>query len=188
MTDNPTRTGRRVIAAAWWLTLVRAVLLVLFGIVTLAAPGITLLALVLVFGVYAVGDGVAAVVMGVRLRATDPTWGWIVAQGVVSVLAGVVALVWPGLSALGLLYVIAFWAIMLGASAISHAVRGRHVDDRWGWALAKGALDVLFGVVLIASPAAGILALLWLVGVFTVAGGVVLAVLAFRIRALVRTG
>jgi uncharacterized membrane protein HdeD (DUF308 family) len=172
---------------AWWLVLLRAVLLVIWGVITLSSPGIALFALVVVFGVYAIMDGVTAVYLGIKARGTEPSWGWIVAQGVISVLAGIVALVWPGLTALSLLFVVAFWAIVLGVSTIAEGIRSRRTDDRWGWTIAKGALDVIFGILLLVWPATGILALLWLVGIFAVAGGIVLAVLAFRIRALAKT-
>lgn len=169
---------------AWWLVLLRAVLLVIWGVLVLAAPGIALQALIIVFGVYAIMDGVTAVYLGIKARGTEPSWGWIVAQGVISVLAGVIALVWPAATALSLLFVVAFWAIVLGISTIAEGVRSRRTDDRWGWTIAKGALDVIFGVLLLVWPASGILALLWLVGIFALAGGIVLAVLAFRIRSL----
>lgn len=175
-----------LLKTAWWLVLIRAVLLVAFGIITLSSPGLAVVALVFVFGFYAIMDGVTAVYLGIRSRGTERSWGWIVAQGVISVLAGLVALVWPGVTALSLLFVIAFWALVLGVAAIAEGFRSRRTDDRWGWTVAKGALDVVFGVLLLVWPATGILALLWLVGVFAVVGGIMLAVLAFRIRALAK--
>jgi len=175
-----------LLKTAWWLVLIRAVLLVAFGIITLSSPGLALVALVFVFGFYAIMDGVTAVYLGIRSRGTERSWGWIVAQGVISVLAGLLALVWPGVTALSLLFVIAFWALVLGVAAIAEGFRSRRTDDRWGWTVAKGALDVVFGVLLLVWPATGILALLWLVGVFAVVGGIMLAVLAFRIRALAK--
>jgi len=171
----------------WWMALLRAVLIVIFGVIALAWPGIALRALVFVFGFYAILDGVTAIVMGIRARRGERSWGWIVAQGVISVLAGIVALVFPGATALTLLFVVAFWAIVLGIATIAGGVRARRTDDRWGWTIVKGAVDVLFGILLLVWPAAGILALLWLVGVFALVAGIVLAVLAFRIRALARS-
>ncbi|GAA4560908.1 HdeD family acid-resistance protein [Pseudonocardia xishanensis] len=175
-----------LLKTAWWLVLIRAVLLVIFGVVALASPGIALLALVVVFGVYAIMDGITAVYLGIKSRGTERSWGWIVAQGVISVLAGIVALVWPGVTALSLLFVIAFWAIVLGIAGVAEGIRSRRTDDRWGWTVAKGVLDVIFGIVLLVWPASGILALLWVVGIFAVVGGIMLAVLAFRIRALAK--
>jgi uncharacterized membrane protein HdeD (DUF308 family) len=78
------------------------------------SPGIALLSLIWVFGAYAILDGIAAVALGIRTRG-EPHWVWTTVQGVVSVLAGLTALIWPGITALALLYVIALWAIMLGS-------------------------------------------------------------------------
>jgi uncharacterized membrane protein HdeD (DUF308 family) len=168
--------------AVWWLVLLRGIFMVLFGIIVLVSPGIALLTLVFVFGFYAILDGVSAITIGVRSRG-EPNWGWLIVQGVVSALAGVVALIWPDLTALAVLFVVAFWAIMLGIGEIGGAFASRkRRSHAWGWTLAAGILNVVLGIVLLASPASGILALVWLVGIFTLAGGVTLILLAFRVR------
>jgi uncharacterized membrane protein HdeD (DUF308 family) len=179
---------KSVARAMWWLVLLRGILMVLFGIIALAWPGIALLSLVWVFGVYAVLDGVTAIGIGVRTRG-EPHWVWTIVQGVVSVLAGVVALIWPGVTALALLFVVAFWAIMLGIGEIGGAMASRRRgSNAWGWTLAAGILNVIFGVVLLIWPASGILTLVWLVGIFTLVGGVALIVLAFKVRSAARAG
>ena len=100
-----------------------------------------------------------------------------------SALAGAIALIWPGVTALALLFVVAFWAIMLGVGEIGGAFASRKRGSQaWGWTLAAGILNVVFGIVLLAWPASGILALVWLVGIFTLAGGLTLILLAFRVR------
>ncbi len=161
--------------------------MVLFGIIALVTPGIALLTLVWVFGVYAILDGIAAIALGIRTRG-EPHWVWTTVQGVVSVLAGLIALVWPGITALALLFVIAFWAIVLGAGEIggAFAARRRGSTD-WSWTLAAGVLNVVFGVLLVIWPSSGILTLVWLVGVFTLAGGIALVILAFRLRSTARS-
>lgn len=169
--------------AVWWMVLLRGILTAIFGIIALVSPGIALLALVFVFGIYAIIDGVVAVAYGIRARATEPHWVWAIVQGVISVLAGIVALVWPGITALTLLIVIGIWAIMLGIAEIVEAFGARkRGSDTWGWTLALGIVNIIFGILLLAQPGAGILALLWLVGVFSLIGGVVLIVWAFRVR------
>ena len=169
----------------WWMLLLRGVLTVVFGVIALVSPGIALFALVFVFGVYAVLDGIAAIVLGIRSRGGARHWGWQIAQGAVSVLAGLVALVWPGITALALLFVIAFWAIVLGAAEVVQGFAARRDgSDVWGWALAAGAVNVVFGIVLLVWPVGGILALVWLIGVFTLVAGVATSVWAFRARAL----
>jgi uncharacterized membrane protein HdeD (DUF308 family) len=178
---------KSVAKAMWWLVLLRGILMVLFGIIALMWPGIALLTLVWLFGAYAVLDGITAIVIGVRARG-EPHWVWTVVQGVVSVLAGVIALVWPGVTAFALLFVVAFWAIVLGIGEIGAAMASRRRgSSAWGWTLAAGILNVVFGVVLLIWPATGILALIWLVGIFMVAGGIALITLAFRVRSAARS-
>jgi uncharacterized membrane protein HdeD (DUF308 family) len=161
--------------------------MVLFGIIALVSPGIALLTLVWVFGIYAILDGIAAVALGIRTRG-EPHWVWTIVQGVVSVLAGLVALVWPGVTALALLFLIAFWAILLGVGEIGGAFASRQRgSNAWGWTLAAGVLNIVFGVLLLIWPASGILTLVWLVGIFALAGGVALILLAFRVRSVARS-
>jgi uncharacterized membrane protein HdeD (DUF308 family) len=173
--------------AVWWLVLLRGILMALFGIIALVSPGIALLTLIWLFGFYALLDGVTAIVIGFRTRG-EPHWVWTVVQGVISVLAGLVALVWPGATAFALLFVVAFWAIMLGFGEIAAAFTSRRSGSgAWGWTLAAGVLNVLFGVVLLIWPASGILTLVWLVGIFSLIGGVTLVVLSFKVRSVARS-
>lgn len=180
-------TVQSVAKTVWWLVLLRGVLMVLFGIIALVSPSIALLTLVWVFGIYAILDGIAAVALGIRTRG-EPHWVWTIVQGVVSVLAGLVALVWPGVTALALLFLIAFWAILLGVGEIGGAVAARRRgSNAWGWTLAAGVLNIVFGVLLLIWPGSGILTLVWLVGIFALAGGIALIVLAFRVRSVARS-
>jgi uncharacterized membrane protein HdeD (DUF308 family) len=169
------------------MVLLRGVLIALFGIIALVSPGIALLTLVFLFGFYAILDGVVAVVMGIRARRTAAHWVWPVVQGVLSVLAGLVALVWPGVTALALLFVIAFWAIVMGVAEIGEAFAARRAGAHaWGWTLVAGIVNILFGLALLVWPATGVLALIWLVGIFALVGGVILIGWAFRIRAIAK--
>jgi uncharacterized membrane protein HdeD (DUF308 family) len=180
-------TVKSVAKAVWWLVLLRGILMAIFGIIALVSPGIALLTLIWVFGFYALLDGITAIIMGIRTRG-EPHWVWTIVQGVVSVLAGIVALVWPGVTAFALLFVVAFWAIMLGISEIIGAFTSRRQgSSAWGWTLAAGVLNVLFGIVLLIWPASGILTLVWLVGIFALLGGVTLVVLAFQVRSVARS-
>jgi uncharacterized membrane protein HdeD (DUF308 family) len=174
--------------ALWWMVLLRGVLAVLLGLVALFAPGIALLGLIVLFGVYAILDGITAVVAGVRAHSVLPHWGWLVAQGVVSLLAGVIALVWPGATALTILVVIAVWAVVLGIAEIIGALGARRMGAAdWGWSVAGGVLGILFGIALLVQPAAGILAFVWLLGAFAVMFGIVVIVWAIRLRSLAQT-
>jgi uncharacterized membrane protein HdeD (DUF308 family) len=177
-----------VVRAVWWLVLLRGVLAVLFGLFALFAPGSALLALVFVFGAYAVLDGITAVAAGLRHRRQEAHWVWHLVEGVISIVAGVVAFAWPGVTALVILYLVAFWSVFTGVSEImeSFAMR-RRGSATWGWMLAAGALGVLLGIVLVAAPGAGLLTLLWLVGVYAVVFGVLIIGWAVRLRSAATT-
>ena len=178
---------KSVANVVWWMVLLRGVFTVIFGLVALVSPGIALLTLVWVFGFYAILDGISAIAIGIRTRG-EPHWVWTIIQGVVSVLAGLVALFWPGVTALALLFVVAFWAIVLGIGEVAGAFASRRSGSKaWGWTLATGVLNVVFGIVLLIWPASGILTLVWLVGIFMLVGGVALIVLAFRVRSLAKS-
>ncbi|MEU9830875.1 HdeD family acid-resistance protein [Streptosporangium sp. NPDC048047] len=164
----------------WWVYLVRGACAILFGLLAILWPGITVFALVVVFGVYAVVNGVFAL-FGSRESGSR---AWMIAYGVLSVLAGVAALVWPGITALALLLLIAAWAVVVGITEIMAGIRLRRAaTGEWAFIL-SGVLAVLFGVLLFAWPAAGALAVVWLIGTMAIVYGVALVALAFRVRAL----
>ncbi len=163
----------------WRLILVRGVAALVFGILCFVWPVISLLALVLLYGVYAIVDGISAITWGSRSR-----WNWMVVVGVVSVLGGLIALFWPGITALALLYLIAAWAIVRGASEIVAAVHlRRHLTDEWLLA-GSGALSILFGVLVALFPGAGAIAMVWAIGAFAVILGILALGLALRLRSL----
>ena len=166
----------------WWLVLLRGILAILFGLFALFAPGTALLALVFVFGAYAILDGVTALVVGIRHRQEDPHWVWHLVQGVVSVLAGIIAFVWPGVTVLAILFVIAFWSIISGIAEIAESFMMRKRGEGWGWILAAGIVSVLFGIVLLVWPGAALITLLWLVGIYAIVFGVIIIVWAVRLR------
>ncbi|MDX5452144.1 MAG: HdeD family acid-resistance protein [Rhodococcus sp. (in: high G+C Gram-positive bacteria)] len=167
----------------WWLVLIRGILAVLFGVVALVWPGITVWALVVVFGIYAIVDGVVLVYHAIRDRARLDGWGWWLAMGLVSIAAGIVALVWPAATALVVLYIIAFYAILFGVTGIIGALSFRKVPNSgWGWSLVAGILAVLLGVVLLIFPGSGIISLIWLLGIYAILFGVLLIVVDFQVR------
>jgi uncharacterized membrane protein HdeD (DUF308 family)/sporulation protein YlmC with PRC-barrel domain len=184
--DASSPAGRgvlRTLGRNWWALALRGVAAILFGILAFAWPGITLFVLVLFFGAYMLVDGIFAIVAAVRAAGREARWWLLLIEGVLGVLAGLVAAFWPGLTALALLYFIAAWAIVTGILEIAAAVRlRREIAGEWALGL-SGLLSLLFGVLLVVIPApAGILSLLWLIGVYAIAFGVVLLVLAFRVR------
>jgi uncharacterized membrane protein HdeD (DUF308 family) len=184
--DASSPAGRgvlRTLGRNWWALALRGVAAILFGILAFAWPGITLFVLVLFFGAYMLVDGIFAIVAAVRAAGREARWWLLLIEGVLGVLAGLVAAFWPGLTALALLYFIAAWAIVSGILEIAGAIRlRREIEGEWALGL-SGALSLLFGVLLAVIPApAGLLSLVWLIGAYALAFGVLLLVLAFRVR------
>jgi uncharacterized membrane protein HdeD (DUF308 family) len=160
----------------------RGAIAILFGLAALLRPGIALEALILLFGAYALVDGVFSIV-GVfgGTRGGTPRW-LLFLEGVVSILAGLIALIFPGLTAVALLYLVAAWAVVTGLAQIATAIRLRQ-EIRGEWALILGGIiSVLFGLILAVLPAVGILSLIWLVGAYAVAFGVLLLITALQVR------
>jgi len=172
-----------VLSRNWWALALRGLAAIVFGILAFVWPGITLWALILLFGAYMLVDGVFAIVAAVRVAGEAARWWLLLVEGILGVLAGIVAFVWPGLTALALLYFVAAWAIVTGIFEIVGAIRlRREIEGEWALILG-GALSVLFGVLLVAvGPGVGLLSLVWLIGVYAVAFGVLLLILAFRVR------
>lgn len=170
------------LASRWWILVVRGIAAVVFGVLALASPGISLLALVLLWGAYAVIDGVTSVVLAARAGREGRRWGWLFFEGLISVGAGVVTAIWPGISAVALLMLIAVWAVITGIAEIVAAIELRHVI-RGEWLLGvSGLLSIAFGVFAMVSPGAGALAIVTIIGAYAIAFGVLLATLGFRIH------
>lgn len=172
------------LAQNWWMLLLRGMAAILFGIAVLVWPGIALTTLVLVWGAYALVDGIFAIVMGIRSRTQVEHWWVTVLEGVVGIIAGVVAFVWPGITAVALLYVVAAWAIITGILEIVAAIQLRkEISDEF-WLGLSGVLSVLLGVLLVVYPGTGMLSLLWVLALYEIAFGVATIILSFRVRAL----
>jgi uncharacterized membrane protein HdeD (DUF308 family) len=170
-----------LLTGRWWWLLVRGIVAILFGLAAFFLPGVTLLGLIYLFGVFAIVDGVTLIVFG---RRAGMKWYWSALAGLVSIAAGVVAFAWPGLSAVALLWVIAFWAILNGIFQILTAIEIRkEVEGEWVLFLA-GALAVAFGVILLFRPGAGVFAVLWLIGTFAILLGILMIILSFKLKGL----
>jgi uncharacterized membrane protein HdeD (DUF308 family) len=172
------------LARYWWVLAIRGVAAILFGIAAFVWPGITLTVLVLLFGAYALVDGIFAVVAGISVRKEQERWWLMVLEGVVGIIIGVLTFLYPSITALVLLYFIAAWAIVTGAFEIAAAIRlRREIEGEWLLALA-GIASLIFGVLLVIQPGAGALALIWLIGAYAIVFGILMLVLAFRLRGL----
>ena len=166
-------------ARNWWVLLIRGIMGALFGIMAFALPGLTLETLVLLYGAYALADGVTALWVGGSSRA----WSLVFA-GLLGVIVGIGTFISPGLTAVALLYLIAAWAIVRGIFEIIAAVQLRKaISDEWALGIG-GIISILFGGVLFANPAAGALAVVWVIGAYALAFGLIMIILAFRLRGL----
>ena len=164
------------------LLLIRGIASIVIGILAVAWPVITIAVLVGIFGAYAIIDGIANLFIGFsHARAGGPSWAH-VAQGLVGIGAGILAFVWPGVTALALVFFIAAWAVMTGVFEIVAAIRLRKVlKGEWLLAL-SGALSVAFGLLVFAFPGAGAVGIAFVLGAYAVATGVILVMLAIRLR------
>ena len=175
------------LAEKWWLLLLRGLVAIAFGVIAFFWPDITLVALVYLFGIYAIADGLVALWAAFNAMGdAGPRW-WLGLSGVVSILAGLAAFLYTGITAAVLLVFIAVWAIIIGLTLIWGAIELRKIlDDAWLLGL-TGALAVAFGVILIAKPYAGALALVWTIGWFAIVFGCLFIALAFQLKKFKRT-
>jgi uncharacterized membrane protein HdeD (DUF308 family) len=166
----------------WWMLMIRGAAAILFGVLTFVAPGISLVALVIVWGIYALVDGAFNLMTALRGARTGRRWGWLMFEGIVSIAAGILTFLWPGITALALLAVIAVWAMLTGIAEIAAAVRLRkHIQGEWLLAL-TGVLSIVFGALLLLSPGTGALALLWMIGTYAIVFGLLLGALGLRLH------
>lgn len=171
-----------ILARNWGWVMLRGVAALIFGLLALFNPAITLAALVILFGAYALVDGIFTIVSAIANRHGEPQWVSLLFWGIVSLAVGVVTFALPAITALTLLYLIAAWAIITGVLEIVTAIRLREVIRREWLLILAGVLSVLFGVLLIVAPGAGALAVVLWIGAYAVVFGIVLIVLAFRLR------
>ncbi len=175
-----------ILHRGWWLLLLRGIAAIAFGVLTWLWPGISVAALVLLFGAYAFADGVLSSWAALAGRADHQYWWLLLLRGLLGIAVGIMAFVEPGVVVLAVLIYMAIWAIATGLIEITTAVRlRREIEGEW-LLIFSGLVSVLFGVVLLAQPGASALALLWLIATFAVVFGVVLVILAFKARGFVR--
>ncbi len=173
-----------VLTRNWWALALRGIFAILFGLAALAMPGITLAAIIWLFGAYAVADGVFAIVVGLRaVERHQRSWP-LMLEGIVDIAAGVTAVTWPALTALLLLYLVSVWAMVTGILEIAAAIRlRRHIKSEWMLAV-NGVISVLLGAFLIAPPRVGILTVVYWIGAYALIFGVMLLALGLRLRRL----
>ncbi len=170
------------ITPRWWALVIRGLAAIAFGILAMLRPGAGVLALIVLWGAYAIVDGVFAIVLAIRGAKIAQGWGWLLAEGLVGVGAGVVTFLWPGITALALIVVIAAWAILTGIAEIATAIRLRRVvQGEWMLAV-SGVLSIAFGVLAAMMPGAGALAVTWMIALYAILFGALLVGLGFRLH------
>jgi uncharacterized membrane protein HdeD (DUF308 family) len=171
-----------LLARNWWVLAIRGVAAILLGIAAFVWPGMTLTVLILLFGAYALVDGIFAVIVGIVAHGESDRWWMMIVTGLAGIAAGAVTLLWPGITVFVLLYVIAAWAVVSGILEVAAAIRLRkEIEGEWLLGLA-GAASVIFGILLVLLPGPGAVALIWLIGIYALMFGFLLLVLAFEVR------
>ncbi len=166
----------------WWLLLLRGLCAIAFGVLAYMWPGATLATLVLFFGAYALVDGIIGCVLAVSGRKERADWWVLLLWGLMGIAVGILTFVAPGLTALGLVIYIAAWAVVTGVTQIVAAVRLRKVIKGEWLLILVGVVSVLFGFLLMAQPGAGALSLLWIIAAYAIVFGILLVLLAFKVR------
>jgi uncharacterized membrane protein HdeD (DUF308 family) len=171
----------------WIFAIIRGVLGILFGLIALFAPIATALVLAIVIGIYAIVDGVFDIVEAIRHRGSSSMVFRIV-LGVVSIIFGIVVLVWPGMSLGILVILVGIWAIVIGILQIVSSVGHRAVPNSgWVWGIVGGALAILFGVLVLVWPGTGLVTIIWIIGIWAIVWGIVFIVLGVQLRKAART-
>ncbi len=171
----------RLLARNWWAVAVRGAFAILFGLIALFVPGATILSLVLFFSAYMLVDGILGIVAAVRAASRQERWGLLVLEGIADIAVGVIAFIWPGLTAVAFVLMLAAWSIVTGILVIVAALKLNPAYGR-GWLIFSGIVSVLFGVALLVAPLVGAVVLTWWLGAYALAFGVSLLVLAFKLK------
>jgi uncharacterized membrane protein HdeD (DUF308 family) len=175
------------LAQNWWALVIRGVAGVLFGIGALVWPPAAVTVLVLLFGAYALVDGIFNIVAAVRAPRQGQRWGWLTFSGVIGIATGLITFFFPGITAVALVLLVAAWSVVTGVAEIVAAVRLRKlVRHEWLWIL-SGVLSVAFGVLLFLLPAAGAVALAIWIGAYMLVFGALLIAFGIRLRSWGRT-
>lgn len=173
--------GLHALARNWWLLLLRGIAAILFGLLAFAWPGITLLSLVILYGFYALFDGLFAILAAIKGGNAESRW-WLILIGILGVAAGLLTFFWAGITALVLTMFIGAWALIHGIFEIIGAIKIRkEIDNEW-WLILSGALSVIFGLAILIMPGAGALALIWVIGAYAIVFGGMLVGFAFRLK------
>jgi uncharacterized membrane protein HdeD (DUF308 family) len=179
--DGSSTAASDALARNWWLFTLRGILGIVFGLVALIFPGPTMLSLVILFSAYMLVDGVAAIVSAVRAMRRRDQWGLLIFEGLLNIAVGILAFLWPGLTVLVFVLLVAAWAIITGALMATAGFRLNFSHGRW-WLVLGGLCSLIYGVLLVAMPLIGAVVLTWWMGAYALVFGISLIILSFQLR------
>jgi uncharacterized membrane protein HdeD (DUF308 family) len=170
----------------WWALAIRGFAALVFGLLAFVMPGVTIALLVLWFGAYALVDGIFSIIAAWRAPDGRAHWGSLLIEGIAGIVVGVLTFFWPGITATVLVFLVGGWAVVTGVFEIVAAIRLRRlIANEWAL-IAMGVLSVVFGLFIFVAPIAGAIAIAYTIGAYAIIFGVLLLVLAFRMRSWLR--
>jgi uncharacterized membrane protein HdeD (DUF308 family) len=170
-----------VLAEGWWAVGLRGILGILFGLICLLTPGLAVEVFVILFAAYMLVDGVFAIIAGVKAARNGERWGLLILEGIVDLAAGLVAVLWPAITLVALIWLIAIWAVVTGALMLSAAFTLNLDHGRW-WLALGGIASIIFGILLVIEPLIGAVVLTMWIGAYAVVFGIFLLILAFQLH------
>jgi uncharacterized membrane protein HdeD (DUF308 family) len=180
--DFQSHPAAQTLVQNWWLFLLRGILGIIFGLLALIFPGPTMLSLVLLFSAYMLVDGIFAIVSAVRaIRHEQDRWGLLVFEGLLNIATGIIAFLWPGITVLAFVLLVAAWAIVSGALMTTAGFRLNTNHGRW-WLILGGLLSLAYGALLFITPLIGAIVLTWWLGAYALAFGIALVIFSFKLR------
>ena len=171
-----------VLADSWWAVGLRGILGILFGLICLLTPGIAIEVFVILFAAYMLVDGVFAIASGIKAARNGERWGLLILEGIVDLAAGLVAVLWPAITLIALIWIVAVWAIVSGALMLGAAFTLKLDHGRW-WLALGGIASLIFGILLVIEPLIGAVVLTMWIGAYALVFGIFLLILAFQLHA-----
>jgi len=170
-----------ILIGNWWALALRGVVAILFALIAFIKPGIAAEVVILLFGAYALLDGIFALVAALRAAQHHGRSGGLLLEGILNIVIAVIVFAWPGPALVALIYLIAIWAIVTGVALVAAGMALIRLSGEW-LLVVGGALSILLGLILFVQPAVGVVALSWWLGIYALLFGIMLLSVAFRIR------
>ena len=170
-----------VLAESWWAVGLRGIFGILFGLICLLTPGVAVEVFVILFAAYMLVDGVFAIISGIKAARNGERWGMLILEGIVDLAAGAVAVFWPAITLVALIWIVAIWAIVSGALMLGAAFTLNLDHGRW-WLALGGIASVIFGILLVVEPLIGAVVLTMWIGAYALVFGIFLLILAFQLH------